>query len=57
MIALVDAKREEFLKELDAIDGRDLMNPKITKWSRISDKVMASGFSTHHGDGMDRKGK
>ena len=31
MIALVDAKREEFLKELDVIDGRDLMNTEVTK--------------------------
>ena len=31
MIALVDAKREEFLEELDAIDGRDLMDSEVTK--------------------------
>ena len=57
MIALVDAKREEFLEELDAIDGRDLMDSEVTKWSRISDKIMASGFSTHFRDGMACKGK
>ena len=57
MIALVDAKREEFLEELDAIDGRDLMDSEVTKWSRISDKIMSSGFSTHFRDGMACKGK
>ena len=57
MIALVDAKREEFLEELDAIDGRDLMDSEVTKWNRISDKIMASGFSTHFRDGMACKGK
>ena len=57
MIALVDAKREEFLEELDAIDGRDLMDSEVTKWSRISDKIMSSGFSTHYRDGMACKGK
>jgi hypothetical protein len=31
MIALVDAKRNEFLEELDAIDGRDLMDSEITQ--------------------------
>ena len=57
MIALVDAKREEFLEELDTIDGRDLMDSEVTKWSRISDKIMSSGFSTHFRDGMAYKGK
>ena len=57
MIALVDAKREEFLEELDCIDGRDLMESEVTKWSRISDKVMASGFSLHFRNGMACKGK
>ena len=31
MIALVDVKREEFLEELDFIDGRDLMDSEVTK--------------------------
>ena len=57
MIALVDAKREEFLEELDSIDGRDLMESEVTKWSKISDKIMASGFSTQFRDGMAYKGK
>ena len=30
MIALVDAKRDEYLEEFDAIDGRDLMNSEVT---------------------------
>ena len=57
MIALVDAKREEFLEELDVVDGRDLMDSEVTKWSRISDKIMASGFSMYYRDGMACKGK
>ena len=31
MIALVDAKREEFIEELDVIDGRDLMDSEVAK--------------------------
>ena len=31
MIALVDAKYEEFLVDLDAIDGCDLMESDVTK--------------------------
>ena len=57
MIALVDAKRDEFLEELDAVDGRDLMESEVTKLSRISDKIMASGFFTHFRDDMAYKGK
>jgi hypothetical protein len=57
MIALVDAKRDEFLEELDAIDGRDLMDSEVTKWNRISEKITALGFSTHFRDGMICKGK
>jgi hypothetical protein len=45
MLALVAAKREEFMDELDTVDARDLMDPDVTKWRRISDKVMAAGFS------------
>jgi hypothetical protein len=57
MIALVDAKRDEFLEELDVIDGRDLMDSEVTKWNRISEKITASGFSTYFRDGMACKGK
>jgi hypothetical protein len=45
MLALVDAKREEFMEELDIVDARDLMDPETTKWTHISDRVMAAGFS------------
>jgi hypothetical protein len=57
MIALVDAKRDEFLEELDGIDGRDLINSEVTKWNRISEKIMASGFFTHFRDGIACKDK
>jgi len=57
MITLVDSKCEEFLNKLDTINGRDLMESEVTKWNRISDKIMASGFSTHFRDDMTCKGK
>jgi hypothetical protein len=36
MLALVYAKRTEFIEELEADDPRLLMNIEITKWERIS---------------------
>lgn len=57
MVALVNAKRDEFLEELDVVDGRDLMHSEATKWTRISEKVMAAGFSSHFRDGTTCKGK
>ena len=44
MIALVDAKRDEFLEELDVIDGRDIMDSEVTKWNRISEKIWRRVF-------------
>jgi hypothetical protein len=32
MLALVDAKRDEYMDELDTVDARDLMDPDVTKW-------------------------
>lgn len=43
MLVLLDAKHEDFLEELDVVDGRDLMDFDVTKWSHISDKVLALG--------------
>jgi hypothetical protein len=57
MLALVNAKRDEFLEELDAIDGRDLMHSEVTKWTRISEKVMVARFSSHFRNGTTCKGK
>jgi hypothetical protein len=45
MLVLVDTKREEYIDELDMIDVRDLMDPDVTKWTRISEKVMATRYS------------
>jgi hypothetical protein len=45
MLALVDAKRDEYMDELDSIDAQDLMDPDVMKWSRISERVMAAGYS------------
>jgi hypothetical protein len=36
MIALVRAKKQEFIKELDADNPRELMSTEMTKWERIS---------------------
>jgi hypothetical protein len=32
MRALIDAKCEEYMDELDTVDARDLMDPDVTKW-------------------------
>jgi hypothetical protein len=40
MSTLIVAKRELFLEEIDAVDGRDLMNPEASKWIRVSQYVM-----------------
>jgi hypothetical protein len=40
--AFIAAKREQYFEELDAIDGRNLMNLDATKWIRISQLVMAA---------------
>jgi hypothetical protein len=45
MLALVDAKRDEYMDELDTVDARDLMDPDVTKWKWISDVVMSAGHS------------
>jgi hypothetical protein len=45
MLVLVAAKRDEYMDEVDTVDARDLMEPDVTKWSRISAKVMAAGYS------------
>jgi hypothetical protein len=36
ILALIAAKHESFLEEMDAVDGRDLMNPDASKWIRVS---------------------
>ena len=43
--ALVNAKRDLFLKEIDTVDGRDLMTHDSTKSQRVSQEVMKCGFS------------
>jgi hypothetical protein len=45
MLALVAAKREEYMDEVETVDTRDLMDPNVTKWSRISERVMSAGYS------------
>ena len=44
-MALVNAKRDMFLEELDTVDGRDLMTPEATKWQQVSEEVMKCSFS------------
>ena len=43
--ALVNAKRDMFLEEIDTVDGCDLMTPESTKWQRVSAEVMRCGFT------------
>lgn len=57
MLALMDVKRDEFLEELDVVDGRDLMDSEVTKWALMSEKVMNPGYSSHMCDGTACKGK
>lgn len=57
VFALISAKREMFLEELDTVDGRDLMTPESSKWHRISMYVMQSGFSPCMRDGPACKTK
>jgi hypothetical protein len=57
MVALIAAKREQYFEELDAIDGRNLMNPDASKWIRISQLVMAAGQSPCMRDGPACKAK
>lgn len=42
---LIEAKRDMYLEELDTVDGRDLMMSDNTKWLRVSEHVMRSGYS------------
>jgi hypothetical protein len=55
--ALIVAKREMFLEELDTNDGRDLMNLDSTKWIYISQHVMRVGFSPYLREGPAYKTK
>ena len=57
VLALIAAKRDMFLEELDVVDGRDLMIPDNTKWMRISQEVMRAGFSACLRDGAACKTK
>jgi hypothetical protein len=42
MLALVRAKRAEFIQELECDDPRELMNPEMSKWEKVSVSVNAS---------------
>ncbi|KAG0565380.1 hypothetical protein KC19_8G185700 [Ceratodon purpureus] len=57
IFALIGAKREMFLEELDTVDGRDLMTPDTSKWLRVSQCVMQAGFSPCLRDGPACKTK
>ena len=57
VLALINAKHEMFLEDIDTIDGRDLMTPENTKWNRISDEVMKVGYSPCIRDGPACKTK
>lgn len=55
--ALIAAKRDMYLQELDTVDGRDLMTPETSKWLRVSHAVNSAGFSPIFRDGPACKTK
>ena len=57
ILALIAAKRQLFLQDLDKVDGRDLMTTDNSKWNRISHKVMQAGYSQCVRDGPACKTK
>lgn len=57
VLALIAAKRDMFVEEWDAVDGRDLMTPETTKWMRISEELMRANFSPCLRDGPACKAK
>ena len=57
IFALIGAKRELYLEEIDAVDARDFMNPEASKWNRISQQVMGAGHSPCMCDGLACKAK
>ena len=57
ILLLIRAKREQYLKELDTVDGRDLMTPDNRKWMRISQDMVRAGFSPRLKDGAACKAK
>ena len=42
ILALVEAKREEYIDEMEVTDVRDLMASELTKWGCIAEKVIAA---------------
>ena len=55
--ALIAAKREMYLQELDTVDGRDLMTPETSKWICVSHCVNGAGYSPIVRDGPACKAK
>jgi hypothetical protein len=56
-LVLVKAKKNEHIASLDIIDGRDKFETVVTKWNKISTKVMNVGFSTQARNGVAYKHK
>ena len=57
ILALISAKRDMFLEDLDTVDRRDLMTPENTKWAKILQEVMHSGVTQCLRDGPAYKTK
>ena len=57
IVVLIAARREQYLRELDTVDGRDLMTPDTSKWIHISHFVNTAGFSPIPRDGPACKTK
>jgi hypothetical protein len=55
--ALISAKRELYMEEIDMLDGRDLMTTDVNRWLHVSTLVMDAGFSPCLRDGPSCKTK
>ena len=55
--ALIEAKKNLFLEEMDCTNPRDLMNPKNSKWKWVFNHVMGIGYSPCMRDGLTCKTK
>ena len=56
LFALIDARIDEHLIELDAMDIHDLMNFESSKWIGIVDNLALAGVCSCSCDGPNCKG-
>jgi hypothetical protein len=56
-LALIAAKQQEFLEQLQVSDARELFEPDTTHWQRVFLSVMRAGISPVLRDGAAYKTK